>query len=195
MSKFRLSEAAEQIARCHLQLTLPQRWMHVEAVAHKAARLATILFKDADAEMLAAAAWLHDVGYAPDIRDTGFHPLDGGIWLRKAGFEDRVCALVAHHTCAEIEAEERGFADKLKAFPRESSLVADALLYADMRTGPDGRDLSVGSRLDEIVSRYGEGHSVARFIQRARPVILETAHRVETHLACWLPGAFDVCQR
>jgi hypothetical protein len=123
---------------------------------------------------------LHDVGYAPDICDTGFHPLDGAVWLRRSGFDDRVSALVAYHTCADIEAEERGFADRLKAFARETSLVADALLYADMTSGPDGQDFAVGARLDEIVSRYGEGHGVARFIRRARPVILEAAARIET---------------
>ena len=61
--------------------------------------------------------------------------------------------------------------------------MADALLYADMRTGPDGQDFSVGARLDEIVARYGEGHSVERFIRRVKPVILEAAERVETQLA------------
>jgi putative nucleotidyltransferase with HDIG domain len=185
MSKFRLSEAAEQMARRHLQMALPQRWLHVEGVARKAAELANQLFAGAEADVLKAAAWLHDIGYAPDIRDTGFHPLDGAVWLRKLGFEDRVCALVAHHTCADIEAEQRGFADSLKAFPRETSLVADALLYADMTSGPDGQDFSVGARLDEIVSRYGESHGVARFVRRARPVILEAAERVERRLALY----------
>jgi len=85
--------------------------MHVDAVARRAARLANVSFSGADAEVLKAAAWLHDLGYAPDIRDTGFHPLDGPVWLREAGFGDRVCGLVAYHTCADIEAEERGFAD------------------------------------------------------------------------------------
>jgi putative nucleotidyltransferase with HDIG domain len=183
MSQFRLSEAAEQIARLHLQVALPRRWIHVEAVARKAAQLGNMLFAGADADILKAAAWLHDVGYAPDICDIDFHPLDGAVWLRRSGFDDRVSALVAYHTCADIEAEERGFADRLKAFSRETSLVADALLYADMTSGPDGQDFAVGARLDEIVSRYGEGHGVARFIRRARPVILEAAARVETQLA------------
>jgi len=26
---------------------------------------------------LEAAAWLHDIGYAPDLVVSGFHPLDG----------------------------------------------------------------------------------------------------------------------
>jgi putative nucleotidyltransferase with HDIG domain len=184
MSQNRLSQRAEQTARGRLQAALPQRWSHVEGVARKAAGLAETLFSGADAEVLEAAAWLHDIGYAPDIRETGFHPLDGAVWLRKAGFDDRVCGLVAYHTCAEIEAEERGFSDQLKDFSREQSLVADALLYADMRTGPDGQDFSVGERLDEIVTRYGEGHGVARFVKRARPFILEAALRVEARLPC-----------
>ncbi len=183
MSKFNLPETAEQIARRHLEAAVPQRWRHVDGVARKAEWLADILFAHADAEILKAAAWLHDIGYAPDICDTGFHPLDGAVWLRKAGFEERVSALVAYHTCADIEAQERGFADRLNAFPREASLVADALLYADMTSGPDGQDVSVIARLDEIVSRYGEHHGVARFIKRARPVILEATQRVETQLA------------
>jgi putative nucleotidyltransferase with HDIG domain len=183
MRRRRLTESAEQIARRHLVAALPRRWSHVEAVARKAARLADRLFSGADAEALEAAAWLHDLGYAPDIRDTGFHPLDGAVWLRKSGFDERVASLVAYHTRADIEAEERGLADKIAAFSREQSLVADALLYADMRTGPDGQDFSVGARLDDIVARYGEGHGATRFVRRARPVILEAARRVEARLA------------
>ncbi|MFF0177015.1 DNA methyltransferase family protein [Micromonospora profundi] len=34
----------------------------------------------------APAAWLHDIGYAPEIVDTGFHALDGGRWLLREGF-------------------------------------------------------------------------------------------------------------
>jgi putative nucleotidyltransferase with HDIG domain len=178
-----LAEQAEQISRRCLEAALPQRWRHVDAVARKAARLAGALFAGADAEALRAAAWLHDIGYAPDIRDTGFHPLDGAVWLSAAGFDARVCALVAHHTCAAIEAEERGFADRLRAFPCEVSLIADALLYADMAAGPDGQDMSAAARLDEIVARYGEGSGVARFVRRARPSVLEAAQRVERELA------------
>jgi putative nucleotidyltransferase with HDIG domain len=183
MSSYRLLEAAEQTARDHLRAALPRRWSHVEAVARKAARLADRLFEGQDADALRAAAWLHDIGYAPDIRDTGFHPLDGAIWLRKAGFDGRVSALVAYHTCADIEAQERGFAERLRLFPRETSLVADALLYADMTSGPDGQAYTVGARLDEIVSRYGEDHGVARFMRRAKPAIIEAAQRVEAQLA------------
>jgi len=39
---------------------------------------------------------------------------------------------------ATFEAEERGLADELAAWPREESAVADALWMADMTTGPRG---------------------------------------------------------
>ncbi|MGA3562190.1 HD domain-containing protein [Melissospora conviva] len=48
---------------------------HVRAVGVKAERLGRLVGDDA--ELLAAAGWLHDIGYAPDIADTGFHALDG----------------------------------------------------------------------------------------------------------------------
>ncbi len=45
---------------------------------------------------------------------TGFHPLDGARYLRDVQHADgTVCRLVAHHTGAMIEADERGLADVL----------------------------------------------------------------------------------
>ncbi|MFI6078419.1 hypothetical protein ACIA5C_43555 [Actinoplanes sp. NPDC051343] len=31
-------------------------------------------------------------GYADDVRDTGFHPLDGDLYLRHQGWPDRIAA-------------------------------------------------------------------------------------------------------
>ena len=47
---------------------------NVRSVAQRAGRVATILSLPDD---LVAAAWLHDIGYAPGLVQTGFHPLDG----------------------------------------------------------------------------------------------------------------------
>jgi hypothetical protein len=41
------------------------------------------------------AAWLHDIGYAPELAVTGFHPLDGARFLRRAGADGQVVSLVA----------------------------------------------------------------------------------------------------
>ena len=63
--------------------------------------------------ILVAAAWLHDIGYAPELVETGFHPLDGARYLRRAGVDGQVVSLVAYHSCAQIEAEVRGLGDEL----------------------------------------------------------------------------------
>ncbi|ROO51576.1 HD domain-containing protein [Micromonospora sp. Llam0] len=174
---------AAELAEEQLAAALPQRWRHVQAVARKAGKISHVL-DPTDAEVLVAAAWLHDVGYAPGVADTGLHALDGGRWLSRVGVSDRVAALVAHHSCALFEAEERGLRDELAVeFPQEQSLTADALWYADMTTGPDGHDVAVLDRLAEIEQRYGPDHLVTRFWVRARPTLLEAVGRTTDRLA------------
>jgi putative nucleotidyltransferase with HDIG domain len=178
-----LTVEARQIAEQLLADELPRRWTHVQAVGAKAQRVALVL-DGSDRDTLVAAAWLHDIGYAKRLAITGFHPLDGGRWLRERGFNSRVTNLVANHSAAVIEADERGLGDELSAeFPPEDSAVADALIYCDMTTGPDGQDFDVADRLAEIRSRYGPDHVVTRFIKRAEPTILEAARRTEKRLA------------
>ncbi|GAA4968844.1 HD domain-containing protein [Kineococcus glutinatus] len=72
--------AAWALAEEHLAEALPRRWQHSQAVAATAADYAARLRLDPD--VVAAAAWLHDVGYAPPLVDTGFHPLDRGTDAR-----------------------------------------------------------------------------------------------------------------
>ena len=107
-----LAPWAEQLSQALLQELLPRRWAHVQGVATRARSLAPIL--GADADLLEAAAWLHDIGYTPGLAATGLHALDGARYLRDAQQADAmVCGLVAHHSCAIVEAGERGLADVL----------------------------------------------------------------------------------
>jgi S-adenosyl methyltransferase/HD domain len=65
--------------------------------------------------LLEAAAWLHDIGYLPELAGTGLHALDGARYLRDVQHAlPMLCRLVAHHSCAVIEAEERDLADALR---------------------------------------------------------------------------------
>jgi HD superfamily phosphodiesterase len=82
----------------------------------KAGRVAAS-FSPEDGDALVAAAFLHDVGYAPSLNWLGFHPVDGARFLRGLGRE-RLACLVAHHSGARFEAEERGLVDKLAAIRR-----------------------------------------------------------------------------
>jgi len=175
-----VDEAAE-LARKMLAETLPRRWRHVRSVARRARWVAKELPLSDD---LVAAAWLHDIGYAPELVETGFHPLDGARYLRRVGVDEPVVSLVAYHSCAQIEADVRGLSVELASeFSPADASLADALLYCDMTTGPDGDCVRPADRLVEIRGRYGPDHEVTRFVQRAAPEILATAGRVEELLA------------
>ena len=174
-----LAPWAQQLARALLQQPLPRRWAHVQGVATRARSLAPVL--GADADLLDAAAWLHDIGYAPGLAVTGMHPLDGARYLRDTQHADTMlCRLVAHHSCAIIEAGERGLADVLRReFEPPPDLLGSALTFCDMTTSPDGEPVPVDRRLAEIHDRYGPGHLVSRSIQRATPMILRAVEQVQ----------------
>lgn len=170
---------AAEIARKLLEQPLPRRWAHVRGVARQARSLAPILGDDA--ELLESAAWLHDIGYSPDLVVTGFHPLDGARYLRdvhRAGVA--LCGLVAYHSCAINEAEERGLAPVLaEEFAPSSRFLSDSLTYCDMTTTPDGQRVAVENRLSEIQARYGAGHIVTRFIQRSSAHLIDAVRAIE----------------
>jgi len=174
---------AEAVARSLLKKPLPQRWAHSQGVAAQARTLAPILGRYADAVI--AAAWLHDVGYAPGLHDSGFHPLDGARYLRAVQHASPlVCQLVAHHSCAAIEAAERGLAaDLFRDFKPVSRMLADALVYCDMTTGPQGQPMVVEGRLAEIRSRYGADHVVTRSLARSAPDLAAPVARISQMLA------------
>jgi hypothetical protein len=175
---------AEDLARTLLEDTLPRRWAHVQGVAARARSLAPAF--PADKRLLEAAAWLHDIGYVPELAQTGLHALDGARYLRDVQHATpMLCRLVAHHSCAVIEAEERELAHVLRReFELPSAPLADALTFCDMTTSPDGEPMNVDRRLAEILHRYGSEHLVSRSIRRAAPMILRAVDRVMSFPSC-----------
>ena len=179
------AEWARGIAHNLLAAHLPRRWAHTRGVAAQAGRLAAVLGDDAD--LVEAAAWLHDIGYGPSLVATGFHPLDGARYLRDVeGADDLLCRLVAHHSCAEVEATERGLHHVLLAEfdPPRSDLIG-ALTFCDMTTDPDGAPISVGHRLADILARYGDEHVVSRSIRRSAPMLREATEIVAQRLTAY----------
>jgi len=178
-----LTARAESLARTLLADTLPRRWSHVQGVAARARTLKPSL--GADADLIEAAAWLHDIGYLSELAQTGLHGLDGARYLRDIQHaEPLLCRLVAHHSCAVIEAEERGLAHVLtREFAPPPQPLADALTFCDMTTSPDGDQVRVTRRLAEIHDRYGTDHLVSRSIRRATPLILEAVGQVNARAA------------
>jgi hypothetical protein len=160
---------------------LVPRWQHVCGVARQAQRISEAL-DEVDRPYLVAAAWLQDIGYAPKLAATAFHPLDGACHLRSLG-QERLARLVAYHSSGRWEAEALGLRDDLAAFPREDSFTADALTYCDMTSSPTGQPTTLANRLTEIAERYGAEHLVVRCLQLAQPDLTATIQRAEARLA------------
>jgi predicted hydrolase (HD superfamily) len=157
--------AAEQATA--LFAPLGDRWFHVQGVV-KTARWVGEVLDEEDRSYLVAAAYLHDIGYAPSLVHTGFHPLDGARYIRSFGYE-RLACLVAHHSEALFEARSRGLALALDAFPRERSATADALTYCDLTTNSIGMHVSLKERAAEILSRYNETDDDVEALRLAMP--------------------------
>ncbi|MCE6995423.1 phosphohydrolase [Saccharothrix sp. S26] len=133
----------------------------------------------ADRDVLVAAAWLHDIGYAEALRDTGFHPLDGARHLEQLGWPRRVCALVAHHSGARLVAGVLGLVDQLDAYPHEDDAVSDALTYADQTVDNKGRRVTIRVRLEDMFRRHGPDSPNGRGHHLRAPHLLAVADRVE----------------
>lgn len=160
---------------------LGDRWSHTLGVVHRAEALASALCP-VDQPVLVAAAYIHDVGYAPELVSTGFHPLDGALWLRSEG-QERLARLTAHHSGARFQAVELGLAGDVDTFDEERSAVADLLTYCDLTTDRDGRQVSFSARLAGIESRYAHDSVVSRGMRAAATPLAAVMNRAEREIA------------
>jgi hypothetical protein len=158
---------------------LGDRWKHVRAVGKRARGVSVVLDLD-DRRYLVAAAYLHDIGYAPGLQRTGLHQLDGASYIRSVGAE-RLAGLVAHHSEARFEIRLRGFATELAAYEREQSWVSDALTYCDLTTGPTGLPMTFEDRVAEVEQRYGEGE-IVEALRQATPYLVGAIERTKDRL-------------
>ena len=132
--------------------------------------------------MHVAAAYLHDIGYAPDLAVTGFHPLDGGRFVRAQGHE-LLARLVAHHSGGRREAELRGIDGYCEEFPFGDGPLDHALTFCDLTTGPDGTPVSLPYRVREITERYGPNSVVAQAITAGVPEFQRACRLTEERVA------------
>ena len=152
-----------------------RRWHHSASAARQAELLGSRLHA-LSADMLTAAAWVHDVGYADAISTTGFHPLDGARFLRDRG-EHTLACLTAHHSNSDVEARHRGLTDELAEFAAPAGPALDALTFCDMTSGPTGARISFDERLAEILERYGPDDVVGRSIVEAEESLRAAVER------------------
>ena len=90
---------------------LGNRWLHVQGVV-KCASWVGQTFDEGDRLLLLTAAYLHDIGYAPSWRVTGFHPLDGALYVRSFGYER-----ASKRTCAAVISNYESFLVSIQLLP------------------------------------------------------------------------------
>lgn len=164
---------------CEVLTDLPCRLAHSLRAGAQAASAAQCVPAE-DAQLLIVAAYLHDVGYAPSLQRTGFHPLDGARFLLELGAPERLVGLVAHHSEAWLLAGAHGLLAELLTIPNERSAVTDALTYADMTAGPCGHPIDVTGRLADIHVRHASEPSALRLARAARePFLRASVERVQ----------------
>jgi len=159
----------------------PPLLQHSVRTAQRAAELCRRIPASRD---VVAAAWLHDIGYSPSLRRTGFHPLDGALYLIGQGWPDRVVRLVAHHSCASLEAPFFGVGHHLRVIEAVSGRDADILISADLVSGPGDPAPPIEARIEAMRQADRESGLVPSEVCEERYSALREAHlRVEALLA------------
>lgn len=174
-----LVDQARGVAERLLAEVLPQRWAHTVGVADRAERLSAVL-GPVQAETIVAAAWLHDIGYAPGLADTGFHPIDGASHvLRTCPELWSTVELIAHHSGAVFEARERGLGGELARYRFPVDIEELAILNAaDLCTSPEGEPVDPQDRIGEVLDRYRPGSPVHQALLVSGPALIAQAHLV-----------------
>jgi hypothetical protein len=184
-----LTDGRDRVAKAHdlareLLAPLGSRWRHTQGVAARAASAAASV-EEQDRPLLVAAAYLHDIGYAEPLRESGFHPLDGALFLQRQGWPPLIAGLVAHHSGARFVAAVRGLSPQLLEFDDETFMsgpLADAIIYADQTTGPDGHPIDLEHRMADMLRRHGPDSPNARCHHVRAPVLRAAVKATEDRL-------------
>lgn len=120
---------------------------HCARAAHRAVELSQRIPTSRPTDVI-ASAWLHDIGYAQALSRTGFHPLDGALFLMSDGWPERIVRLVAHHSLAALEAPFYGVGHHMGVIEVVSGLDADILAAADLGAGLGDPPPTIPERLD-----------------------------------------------
>lgn len=171
-------EFARSAAAAHLGFS-ETRWKHVAGVGelaeawHAAGRIRA---------EVAVAAWVHDIGYGPLVRDTGFAPLDGARFLDSVQAPGPVVSLVAHHCEAMTEARERGLVEDLAAFPAPNAEDLDVLTLLVLSVGPQGQRTTPPERIADVLRLYESDSLMRRAVERSREQLLVSTARAAARL-------------
>jgi len=181
-----LAEWAVRLTEEKLAADVPGRWAHVQGVLRRAEEVKAVVGDDAD--LLVAAAALHEIGHAPGVAASGFVALDSARYLERIGAPRRLVDLVANYTYARLEAELRGLGAEMAAYDDEQTPVRDAFWYCDLTAGPAGEALTFEERVAEWTGRYAGDEIIAAFTEKGLPELRDACRRTEERLRAVTPG-------
>ncbi len=145
----------------------PRRLEHVRGAGLIAGMAAGALGAE-QPETFVAAAWLHDIGYAPDLCRTGFHPLDGALFLAREGWPESVVLMVAHHSHAAVLAPYYGVQQHMSLLERHPGDGDDIITFSDLRAGANGMGADPRERIDDMRQRHADRTFVPDDVREAR---------------------------
>ena len=156
----------------------PARLAHVLTVAshvrETAERLDATGSVCIDVDYAYRAALLHDIGYAPELQETGFHPIDGARYLERRGYPTIAADIICHSNSPEL-ARLRG----LPPISVSTSLVAELITYWDVQVAQGGIVMTYADRMSEIRARHSAQSDVCRAHEIAEERIQMLRQRID----------------
>ncbi|WP_320171415.1 HAD-IIB family hydrolase [Maridesulfovibrio sp.] len=121
---------------------------------------------------ITTAALFHDIGYSEKLSRTGFHPLDGAVYLAHCDAPEDIVEAVLWHSSTPVDIEYKPEIKEIyDRLPRPDlrGPVHSAVRYCDFRTSPVGEPFSFGQRIVELEGRFGLGSIPPQTARRLLP--------------------------
>jgi hypothetical protein len=160
---------------------LEERSTHTMAVVNKCTKLRTGLSPE-QAIILDVAACYHDIGYF--LGSTVHHNISGYRLVKELGFPTIVAELVYAHSFGDMSLEMQNLPyDDMREIREQDSPLFQALLdrlnYADATCGPEGQNMTLQERVDDIAKRYGTDSMAHKFAQTIFPILVDIEKRLK----------------
>lgn len=165
----RIPTPVPELAR--LLLVKTTRWPHTSAVGTLGIQW---LRQGRIPRVVAQAAWLIDIGHAPELATTGVPAADGARFLARRRFSPFVVSLVGHHIGAMLEGHELQPPADIAPPPRD---LADALTALDLSIDSDGFEVDPCARIEAILKVFPTYHPTHRTITAAKAGLLAACAR------------------